>query len=346
MIKQIRYIRSSQYNPYLNLAFEEHLFENVKEDECILYLWQNEKTVVIGRNQNPWKECKIKELEKDGGHLVRRLSGGGAVFHDLGNLNFTFLVGKQNYDLDKQLEVILLALKNLGIPAEKSGRNDITVKGRKISGNAFYFDKDRCYHHGTLLVNVDMDSLSKYLNVAREKLESKGVDSVKSRVTNLVTHKENLSIDHLVSALVNAFSSVYGLVPEEINWTDLDEEDILSKRDRFASWDWLYGTKIPFIYNITKRFPWGEFEILINANKGKITHCRVFSDAMDVKIIGVIKEVLIDIPFSSKDIVKAIRKIDLNIQNSSKENKNSRGKKDIRKIMIDDICELILNENL
>ena len=156
MSKRLTVIEGISTSPYENLALEEWLLNHVAADEVILYLWQNQHTVVIGKNQNAWKECNITTLEADGGHLARRLSGGGAVYHDLGNLNFTFLAQKENYDVSKQTDVILNALAALGIVAEKSGRNDILVDGRKISGNAFYDHKGRCYQHGTLLLNVDM----------------------------------------------------------------------------------------------------------------------------------------------------------------------------------------------
>ena len=130
------YITKNTY-PYHNLTVEEYLTTHVQSGEIILYLWQNQHTIVIGRNQNAWKECKVSELEADGGHVVRRLSGGGAVYHDLGNLNFTFCVQKDDYSVDKQLSVIVQAVHNLGAAVRKTGRNDITVEGRKFSGNAF-----------------------------------------------------------------------------------------------------------------------------------------------------------------------------------------------------------------
>ena len=180
MIRQLKLYRGEGYDPYRNLAVEQHLLETVEDGCCVLYLWQNQNTVVIGRNQNAWKECRTTQLQEDGGHLARRLSGGGAVFHDLGNLNFTFLVRDEDYDLDRQLSVIAVACQALGVGTERSGRNDLLAGSRKFSGSAFYHNMGRSYHHGTLLVNVDMDKLGRYLNPSPAKLRAKGVDSVRS----------------------------------------------------------------------------------------------------------------------------------------------------------------------
>ena len=201
MIEKITYIETANTYPYQNLAVEEYLLLHCDKEECILYLWQNRNTVVIGRNQNAWKECLVSKLEEENGYPVRRLSGGGAVYHDLGNLNFTFLVRKENYNVDKQLNVILEAVKKLGIHAEKSGRNDILIDGHKFSGNAFYEQGDCCYHHGTLMVHVNLGELSRYLTVSKDKLQSKGVDSVRARVANLTEYAPDATVELLKQKL-------------------------------------------------------------------------------------------------------------------------------------------------
>ena len=213
MIRRLLVCRSRSFDPYENLALEEALLSRVGEGELILYLWQNEGTVVIGRNQNPWKECRTALLAEEGGHLARRLSGGGAVFHDRGNLNFTFLMNEADYDLPRQLTVLERACRSLGIPAQRSGRNDLLAEGRKFSGNAFYKHNGKAYHHGTLMVNVDMERVSRYLSPSKAKLAAKGVDSVRSRVVNLREFVPGLSIDRLADALVDALMDVYAVTP-------------------------------------------------------------------------------------------------------------------------------------
>ena len=213
MIRRLLVCRSRSFDPYENLALEEALLSRVGEGELILYLWQNEGTVVIGRNQNPWKECRTALLAEEGGHLARRLSGGGAVFHDRGNLNFTFLMNEADYDLPRQLTVLEQACRSLGIPAQRSGRNDLLAEGRKFSGNAFYKHAGKAYHHGTLMLDVDLERVSRYLSPSKAKLAAKGVDSVRSRVVNLREFVPELTIDRLADALVDALMDVYAVAP-------------------------------------------------------------------------------------------------------------------------------------
>ena len=238
MVQKICHFLGESVDPYRNLAIEQYLMETVGEDTCILYLWQNSHTVVIGRNQNAWAECRTTELNRDGGHLARRLSGGGAVYHDMGNLNFTFLVSKKNYDLPKQLQVIVTACRNLGLQAEISGRNDVTIDGRKFSGNAFFDSKGQAYHHGTLLVDVDMSKLGQYLMPSKAKLQSKGVDSVRSRVVNLKQLCPELTVARMGQEMLKAFQQVYGMPSQAFSAEDLDMDYINQLEARKASWDW------------------------------------------------------------------------------------------------------------
>lgn len=309
MIHHCRYVITDQTDPYQNLALEEHLLHIVQPGEIILYLWQNKHTVVIGRNQNAWKEVRVPDLEKDQGHLVRRLSGGGAVYHDLGNLNFTFLVSQADYDIARQTEVILSAVRSFGIPAERTGRNDITVDGRKFSGNAFYKTNGNAYHHGTLLVNVDMANLARYLNVPQQKLDSKGVSSVRARVVNLKELCPSLTIDMLRQALFQALGQVYGIAPQELPAARIDMEAVKAGMENFFSWDWLYGRSIPFTWEGEARYPWGGIQLQFSIESGRVKECAVYSDALDESLIQTLPNLLSGCALNAQALAQAIEPI-------------------------------------
>ena len=266
---------SRSTDPHHNLALEETLLAQA-DDAVILYLWQNQNTVVIGRNQNPWKECRTALLQQEGGHLARRLSGGGAVFHDLGNLNFTLLMPQPVYDLDRQLDVICGAVRSFGIDAERSGRNDILARGQKFSGNAFYKNGHQAYHHGTLLLDADMDRLSRYLNPSKAKLAAKGVDSVRSRVGNLSELCPGITVEAMKGALVESFGHIYGGPVEKID--AVCDETLLR---RYQSWEWNYGQKLPFTFAWEDRLDLGCIRIEAAVENGVIRSAKVFTDAMD-----------------------------------------------------------------
>lgn len=277
---------SESTNPWFNLSFEEHLVNEVAEDEIYFYLWQNQNTVVIGKHQNPWREVLVNELEKDGGKLARRLSGGGAVFHDLGNLNFTFVMNKKHEDLHRQLKVIVDAVQSLGIEATFSGRNDILAEDRKFSGNAFYYGKENYYHHGTVLVDVDMTKLGRYLNVSMKKLQAKGVESVKSRVINLREINPELTIQQMVFALGESFESEYGKAGETYYISETNApEKALDRFRHYASWDWLYGKTPNFDVTIEEKFTWGELVLSFRLKGATIEECGIYSDAMNTELV-------------------------------------------------------------
>lgn len=311
MVRRINVYQTDTINPYQNLAIEEYLTFHTEADECILFLWQNQHTVVIGKNQNAWKECKVHQLESDGGYLARRLSGGGAVFHDLGNLNFTFCTREEHYDVKKQTEVILQAVKSLGIQAEKTGRNDITVNGRKFSGHAFYKSKGFCYHHGTILIGVDQNRMTEYLNVSAAKLQSKGVDSVRARTINLKEICPDLTILRMKEALVEAFGTVYGLEPAELAPSRLNWEEISHYQQRLGSWEWLYGRKIPFDHKMEQRFSWGEIEMQLHVMGGVIVDVQVYSDAMEENLPQILQDSLKGCAYQRTTLLERIDSLQL-----------------------------------
>ncbi len=272
---RLQYCESPSLDPHYNLALEETLLGRAG-DAVILYLWQNQNTVVIGKNQNPWRECKTALLTEEGGHLARRLSGGGAVFHDLGNLNFTFLMPQPAYDLDKQLTVIQRAVASFGIAVERSGRNDLVAQGRKFSGNAFYKNGTQAYHHGTLLVDADLEQLGRYLSPSKLKLQAKGVDSVRSRVGNLRELAPGITIEALKAALVRSFTEVY----------NAPVENIASSPDpalvqRYESWDWNFGQRLPFTFEWEGRTEFGLIRMEAEVAFGAIRAVKVYTDSME-----------------------------------------------------------------
>lgn len=292
MINRIQIYLGTSFDPHYNLAVEKRLFDLVGPDECILYLWQNQNTVVIGKSQNPWVECRTSLLDSEGGVLARRLSGGGAVFHDLGNLNFTFLVSQENYNVDRQLSVIQEACRLAGIVAEKSGRNDLLAQGQKFSGNAFYHSGDHAYHHGTLMVDVDKEKLQRYLSPPKAKLQAKGIASVRSRVVNLKELSPDLSISTMKGYMVQAFQTVYGLPASEITLTDSDCAAIEALTATNKSWEFLYGTPLPFTFQCEEKFDWGYIQIQLQAKGGIITAAKVYTDAMDWELAPQVENAL------------------------------------------------------
>ncbi len=312
MIEKLATYESGSFDPFLNLATEQHLLETVDGGCCLLYLWQNQNTVVIGKNQNPWAECRTSLLEEEGGRLARRLSGGGAVFHDLGNLNFTFLLPTEDYDLKKQQRVLLEACRSFGIPAELSGRNDLTADGRKFSGNAFYHNGPRSYHHGTIMVDVDGQKLSRYLTPAKAKLEAKGVPSVKSRVVNLMELCPELTIPALKEALVTAFEKVYGLQSVPRIFTEADQRQVAQLRETYASWSWRYGQKLPFTCRCEGRFSWGGVELQLAADGGIVRAVKVYTDAMDHDLATEAEAALTGRSLRKEDLRQALKGSRLN----------------------------------
>lgn len=306
MIHKIFYLEAKETDPYHNLAVEETLFDTVSPGTCILYLWQNQKTVVIGRNQNCWKECRVEKLEEEGGHLARRLSGGGAVFHDLGNLNFTFLTAKDDFSVERQLEVIKRAAAGFGLNVEKTGRNDLTIQGKKFSGNAFYEAGGKSYHHGTLLICSDEKQVARFLNVDPLKLQAKGVDSVRSRIGNLGDYCPSVTVEAMRRNLLYAYSLIYGLCPQRISEEDLPQVKIQELEEKYRSWEWKYGRKIPFTHRFARRFSWGDFELQMEVNGGMIQEEKIYSDGMDSRF-SLLEGCLRGMKYERQTVAQALR---------------------------------------
>lgn len=299
---------SLSFDPWFNLALEEKLFNEVNKEEIILYLWQNKRTVVIGKNQNPWAECNFAKLEEDGGKLARRLSGGGAVYHDIGNLNFTFIMNEDDYDVKKQLGIIIDAVNGFGLNSVFSGRNDILVDNKKFSGNAFYTNKGKKYHHGTLLVDVDMKKLGYYLSPNKKKIESKGVKSVRSRVVNLKELNPDITISNLKQALIKSFSNMY---KEDVSkYTDIDENlDLKYLYEKYSSHEFRFGQSPKFDIRLFEKFEFAQIELLISVKNGIIDKIKVYTDSMSTTFAKDLESALHHAEFNALKMVDRIRNI-------------------------------------
>lgn len=342
MSLKVRIITTDILNPWINLALEEYYLVSQPRDHATLFLWQNKDTVVIGRNQNPWTECNLTKMEEDGIRLARRISGGGAVFHDIGNLNFSFIVNRDTYDVSRQCGVIIDALDRLGIKAEKSGRNDMTVDGRKFSGNAFCFRGQNALHHGTILIGADMEKMSRYLTVSQDKFKSKGITSVKSRVINLSEIKPDLTPAMVRDEVIKAFCDEYGSAGEIIQLCAKDKDTL--PRDQYfreimkrnGSWEWCIGEAPEFDVTLRNRFDWGGIELYFKLDGGIVRKAEVYSDALCEEIIGELPGLLTN--------TRLGREMSQKLNNSRNEISNLLKDTEIRDKVLDDLAKWLENE--
>ena len=287
-------IISTQYDPFLNRAVEAYLVDHQEEDTITMYLWKNQQTVVIGYNQNPYSECNVKMLLDEGGHVMRRGTGGGAVYHDLGNINFSFIASRKNYDVRKQLSVIQDALLSYGLETEISGRNDLTYQGRKFSGNAFSKGNNNL-HHGTILIKTDGEKMMRYLTVNQAKLQKHGVKSVSSRVINLSEAVPELTSESIKEPLIRSFAKVYGCTPVMLDFKDLSKnEEVQATTKRISSFDFLFARWEHFQTTKRAQFDWGAVEVSLHINEAEsiINDIQIVCDCLDTEIIGQAEQLL------------------------------------------------------
>lgn len=290
---------SESYNPYYNVALEYELLK--KEKGVSLYLWQNKKTVVIGRNQNIYEQCDLNFLKKEGILPVRRFSGGGAVYQDMGNINYSFFAEKKYFDEEKFQNIILNAFKKLDIDVEFSGRNDVLFDGKKISGQAYYEEDEKILYHGTILYNVDLDLLSKALTPSKLKLETKGIKSVRSRVVNLKENFPKLAIEDIKEAFVDGFLEGYNLKEAEfvrINENSPYDENLFQK---LQSHEWLYGEEPNFNVKLEKHFNFGNVQILLNIESSRVKKVNIYTDSLENLDFTDVKKKILGMEFEGNE---------------------------------------------
>ena len=306
----LRVLVSGTHDPWFNLAIENWIFRDMDPHQRVLFLWRNRESVVIGRFQNPWTECRVGEMERDGVSLVRRQSGGGAVYQDLNNSNFTFMSRREFYRREDNFTVVLNALKRFSIEAERSGRNDILVGGRKISGSAFKNSSDRSFHHGTMLIDADLDRLTRYLNPGAAGIETKGIVSVRSKVANLKEFNPEVDHGRFCDALVEEFFRFHGgeCAVEHLVREDLELlEDVRRYYEMLRSWDWRFGKTPRFSQHLSLRFGWGGIELFMDCKDGIIEEVRLVSEAADNELIESVSRALRGIRYSPPAITRALR---------------------------------------
>lgn len=288
-----------------NLAMDEWFLDHIGPEDMVLYFYINRNAVIIGKNQNPWKECDLAAMDRDGVQLVRRITGGGAVYHDSGNLNFSFIAGEGRYDLEKQLNLILQAVRSFGIPCEFSGRNDLLADGRKFSGNAFCTRQGIKQHHGTLLIASDMSRLQNYLQVDPRKMKAKGVDSVRSRVCNLSDFTPDVTVESMLAAIRTVYESTYGVVTDFAPTAE-EVAQVVPYYQKQSSWQWRMGKTPQFDLELDTRFPWGGVQMLFTLKNSLVEHVDVYSDAMDAELAVEIQKRLTGCRFGSGYLYTAL----------------------------------------
>ncbi|MBQ8703829.1 MAG: lipoate--protein ligase [Bacteroidales bacterium] len=292
---KLQFIVSDQTNPYWNIAVENYLLSLPESEVITLYLWRNRRTVVIGQNQNPFTECNVDALEADGGYLMRRRTGGGAVYHDDGNINFSFVVPKALYDQTRQFRVLQRAVAAFGLQAEVSGRNDVLVDGRKFSGNAFSKGRYQDLHHGTILIKGNMEDLQRYLKPKPAKLRKHGVSSVQSRVVNLSELNPAITSESIVPALRVAFESEYSGNSEYSDFSEIIKRpEVRTLYEEFASDEWRFGRWRTFTAQRSAQFDWGgvELQLTVDQEHSLITDVQIASDALDLAALDEVRSLL------------------------------------------------------
>lgn len=313
----MKYIVNNSHDPEYNMAFEEYCFRNLPlENEEYVFLWSNSPTILLGKNQNTYQEINEKYINENGIKVVRRITGGGAIYQDLENLNFSFVTktkGNEKIDFKKYYIPIVNALKKIGVDAELSGRNDVTIEGQKCIGASQSVWQGRVLSDGSILFNVEMEALSKALTVRKEKLESKGVKSVRSRVTNIKPYlKRDITVDQFKDELLKAIFEVENQEPVEYKLSEEELKGVMKiYKERFSRKEWNYGASPKAEYSHYERFPIGSIEVFFNVENMKINSLKIHGDFFGTADKAELEELLNGCEYSENVLTEKLRNTDL-----------------------------------
>ncbi len=304
-------------DPRINLAIEEYVLQKFGEKDTYLLFYINEPSIIIGRNQNTVEEINTDYVDQHDIKVVRRLSGGGAVYHDLGNLNFSFITkddGDSFHNFEKFTKPVVEALNSVGVPAKLEGRNDLVVDGRKISGNAMFSTKGRMFSHGTLMFDSEIEHVVAALNVSKEKIESKGIKSIRSRVANITEFLDKkMTMDQFKTMILQHVFNV-----EDVNdvprykLTEEDWENIqMISKERYQQWDWNFGKSPTFNIKASHKFDSGLVDVRLNVKRGIIQNCKIYGDFFGLGDVETIEKQLISVRYNRQAIEEALQELDI-----------------------------------
>ncbi|HGC9485361.1 TPA: lipoate--protein ligase [Streptococcus agalactiae] len=310
----MKYIVNTSNDPAYNVALEAYAFQKLTDIDEIFILWINEPAIIIGRHQNTIQEINKEFIDKNGIHVVRRLSGGGAVYHDLNNLNYTIISNNTQegaFDFQTFSKPVIDTLAKLGVKAEFTGRNDLEINGQKFAGNAQAYYKGRMMHHGCLLFDVDMSVLGQALKVSKDKIESKGIKSVRARVTNIVDHlSDKITVQEFSDAILAQMKEEYPEMDEYV-LSDAELSEIQAMCDnQFATWDWTYGKAPEYTIERGVRYPAGKITTYANVENSTIKSVKIFGDFFGVKPVDDIEKMLEGVRYDYKDVLAALKTVD------------------------------------
>lgn len=288
MIRRTACLIARDTDLYRNLAIEQHLMETLPEETAILFLWQNRRAIMVGRNQNPWAECAVGAFLAADGQIARRFSGGGAVYQDMGSLGFTFILPKSQFDVSRQLSILGMAAGAFGLQPRAGRQSSLTVNGRKFAESAFYKSGSAAYHHGVIHYRTDLDAMRSFM-AGENGDPSQGI-------VNLGSLVPDLTLDALEEALYWAFARVWGGEPAMLDERMLNEQAIGLHSARFADSGWNYPRTFPVTQRMDERFPWGNVTVLMRTEGGVIREARIHTDAMEAGLFPLLERALTGAP--------------------------------------------------